>query len=107
MGWQSNHPWNKNKKVQSQRYKQKQQNWNSGSHFNSTQNGTYSYNAWQQYPYQNNTYWQPIPQNMYPISNRPYTGYRPTFSGSRLQQYSNPSNLDGAHQYYQGTKPNF
>jgi len=107
MGWQSNHPWNRNKKVQPQRYKQKQQNWNSGSHFNSTQNGTYSYNAWQQYPYQNNAYWQPIPQNMYPISNRPYTGYRPTFSGSRLQQYSNSNNLDGAHQYYQGTKLNF
>ena len=104
MSWQSSHPWNRNKKIQSQRYKQKQQNWSSGSYYNVAQNGLYNvcYNAWQQ----NNAYCQPIPQNMHPIS-RPCTVYRPTFSGPRLPQYSNPSNLNGAHQYYQGTKLNF
>ncbi|KYM95472.1 PREDICTED: H/ACA ribonucleoprotein complex non-core subunit NAF1 [Cyphomyrmex costatus] len=96
MGCQSNHSWNNNKKVQSQKYKWNQQNWNSGNHFNSAQNGTYFYNAWQQY----NAYWPPVPQNIYPMSNRPYAGYRPTFSGPRLPQYGNPNS--GAHQYYQG-----
>jgi len=110
MGWQSSHP-NKNKNGQSQRYNRKrQQNWSNGSHFNSAQDGTYSYNeSWQQYPnnaYQNNAYWQPVPQNIYPMSNRSYVGYRPSYNGPHLPQYGNSNNLDSPNQYYQG-KLNF
>lgn len=110
MGWQSNHPWNKNRNTQFQRYNRKrQQNWGGGSHFNSVQDGTYSYNeSWQQYPYQNNAYWQLVPQNpMYPISNRPHAGYRASHNGPHLPQYGNSNNSDGANQYYQGIEPNF
>jgi len=109
MGWQSSHSWNKNKNVQSQRYNRKrQQNRSNDSHFNPAQDGTYSYNeSWQQYPYQNNAYWQPVPQNMYPMSNRPYAGYRPSYNGPHLPQYGNSNNSDSANQYYQGTELNF
>lgn len=94
-----------NRNVQSQRNWKRQQNWRGGNRFNSAQNGPYSYNeSWQQYPYQNNC-WQPVPQNVYPMSNNSYAGYRMPYNGPQLPQHSSSS--DGAHQYYQSTESNF
>lgn len=105
MGWQSNNPWNMNRKVQSQRNNWKrQQNWRGDNRFNSAQNGPYSYNeSWQQYPYQNNC-WQSVPQTMYPMPNRSHAGYRMPYNGP---QHGNSSNSDGTNQYYQSTETNF
>lgn len=105
MSWQSNHPWNQNRNVHSPRYNRKRQhNWRD----NSAQDGSYSYNeSWQQYPYQNNAYWQPIPENVYLMSNRPHEDYRTSHDRSYLQQYGNSSTSDGANQYYQNVESNF
>lgn len=107
MGWQSNNPWNMNRKVQPQRNNWKrQQNWRGDNRFNSAQNEPYSCNeSWQQYPYQNN-YWQPVPQTMYPMP-RSYAGYRMPYNRPQLPQYGNSSNSDGTNQYYQGAETNF
>lgn len=107
-GWQSNHPWNRNRNVQSQRRnRKKQHNWSSTSHFNSAQVGSYSYNeSWQQYPHQNDAYWQPVPPN--PMSNGPYY-QRASYNGPRLPQYGhyNSNNSADANLYYQGAEYNF
>lgn len=107
-GWQSNHPWNKNRNVQSQKRNwKKQQNWSSSSHPNSAQAGSYSYNeSWQQYPHQNDAYWQPVPPN--PMSNGPYY-QRASYNEPRLPQYGNynSNNSADANQYYQGAEYNF
>ncbi|TGZ52975.1 H/ACA ribonucleoprotein complex non-core subunit NAF1 [Temnothorax longispinosus] len=107
--WQSNHPWNRNRNVRPQRYNQRRQrNWSGGNRFNSAQTpGPYPYQeSWQQYPYQNNVPWQPVPQNMHPMSNRSYAGYG-TYNAPHLAQDGNLSNTDGTNQYYQGTYQNF
>ncbi|XP_071631931.1 uncharacterized protein [Temnothorax longispinosus] len=101
--WQSNHPWNRNRNVRPQRYNQRRQrNWSGGNRFNSAQTpGPYPYQeSWQQYPYQNNVPWQPVPQNMHPMSNRSYAGYG-TYNAPHLAQDGNLSNTDGTNQYYQ------
>ncbi|XP_071575342.1 uncharacterized protein [Temnothorax nylanderi] len=102
--WQSNHPWNRNRNVRSQRYNQRRQrNWSGGNRFNSAQTpGPYPYqDPWQQYPYQNNAPWQPVPQNMHPMSNRSYAGYGTSYNAPHLAQDGNLSNTDGTNQYYQ------
>ncbi|XP_077280172.1 uncharacterized protein LOC143907339 isoform X4 [Temnothorax americanus] len=107
--WQSNHPWNRNRNVRPQRYNQRRQrNWSGGNRFNSAQTpGPYPYQeSWQQYPYQNNAPWQPVPQNVHPMSNRSYAGYG-TYNAPHLAQDGNLSNTDGTNQYYQGTYQNF
>ncbi|XP_011694258.1 PREDICTED: H/ACA ribonucleoprotein complex non-core subunit NAF1 [Wasmannia auropunctata] len=102
VGWRSNHPWNQNRRVQSPRCNwNRQQSW--GDRSNSAQNGTYSYNeSWNQYPYQNNAYWQPFPQNVYPMSN----GYptEPAYAGPPYTSYGPHY---GANQCYQGINYQF
>jgi len=106
MGWQSNHPWNKNRNPQSRRYNRKRrQNWNSDNYYNSAQNGPCN-ESWQQYPYQNNAYWYPVAQNM-PIFDRSYAGYGISYNESHLLQHDNSSNSDNTSQYYQGAESNF
>lgn len=112
MAWQSNNPWNQSRNVQSQRNnsnklitKKRQQNWKDGNRFNSPRDGSYSFNeSWQQY--QNNC-WQPVPQNIYPMPNRLYAGYRMSYNGPRLPQCGNSSNSDSTNQYYQSAESSF
>lgn len=101
MGWQSNHPWNKNRNVR--KYTRgRRQNWNGGNR--PAHNGPYTYNeSWQQYPYQNNGYWHQVPQNMHAMYSS-YAGYGISYNESHLLQHSNSDNTS---QYYQGTEPNF